>query len=447
MWLAKISRTEWVIAGSFVATAGLTILLAGPITRLMLGGDVAAALPAETLQWMETFVMIVAVFFLGALAELVFTRHQLAYSAEHLAREMVSDLMLSREQFRLLYENSPVPYFLMDDSGAIRGPNRATLRFLEGTVEQCTAANFFSLVSTEEEGHAEAGLLRTKVERGFPITKHEMTITTLVGSKRWALASIYSLEKSSQIPFKHLVTLVDVTQEKESEIVKTDFLLLASHQLRTPLTTIKWYIDYLLTTKALHVPVELREYLKQIYIGNERMIELITTLLTVSRIEMGTLAPEYKRMRFGELVQDVLDELAPELLNKSVEVKKEIDEDDMLTTDRTMLRIAVHNLCTNAIKYSPAGTTFTIAGKFTPGNCTVTVQDSGYGIPPAEQDKIFTKMFRASNARQVSANGTGLGLYLTKAFIEKLGGTMSFTSELGKGTTFTILLPRVAPDA
>lgn len=363
------------------------------------------------------------------------------------SEEMISDIMLSREQFRMLYDSSPIPYFLMDDVGNIRNPNRATLRFFGGTAEDLLLTNFYSLLSDDQFKPEEISMLRTKVEHAVPITKEEMCIVTPRGESVWALASIYSLDRSSPIPFKHLVTLVDVTKEKESEQIKTDFLLLASHQLRTPLTTIKWYIDYLLSSKSLNVSPGVREYLEQIYMGNERMIELITTLLTVSRIEMGTLAPEFLKLQVSALVQDLLNELKPDIDKKHVVVTVDIGPDDTITSDRTMIRIALHNLLTNAIKYSPDGSTIRVIATFSAIEGVITVADNGHGIPRAEQQKIFTKLFRASNARKISANGTGLGLYLTKAFVEKLGGTIEFSSEEGKGTTFIISLPRVAPGA
>jgi len=363
-------------------------------------------------------------------------------------QEAFSDLMLSREQFRKLYENSPVPYFSIDSVGNIRNPNTAALRFLGGTLEECISTNFYSLLIDEGDSSQGMSLLKAKVERSVPISQEEMRITTINRKKdRYALVSIYSLAHNSSVAFRHLVTLVDVSKERENEQVKTDFLLLASHQLRTPLTTIKWHIDYLLSSDSIEMPDLVREYLEQIYIGNERMIELITTLLTVSRIEMGVLAPQYEEVEVNKVVQDILAELSADIKKRKTEVVVTTEGDDVLTTDYTMLRIIIHNLLTNAIKYTSNGGKVTIESMFSPHSCTIAVSDTGYGIPIDEQEKIFTKMFRATNARKVSANGTGLGLYMSRAFTEKLGGSMTFYSEEEKGTTFTITLPRVAPEA
>jgi two-component system sensor histidine kinase VicK len=365
-----------------------------------------------------------------------------------ISKEAVSDLMLSHEQFRKLYDNSPVPYFLTDDAGNIRNPNRAALRFFGGTVEECTNTNFYELLDNEGNAEQTISLLRTKVERSVPISQEEMAIQSLdKEKKRIALVSIYSLERTSPIPFKHLVTLVDVSKEKENEEMKTNFLLLASHQLRTPLTTVKWYIDYLLSAKQVEMGKIVRDYLEQIYIGNERMIELITTLLTVSRIEMGTLAPDYKSLRVKDVIDDILDELSADVQKRGTHIQILSDGNDEVVMDYTMVRIIIHNLLTNAVKYTPNNGTVIVDSKFEPHACTISVTDTGFGIPLDEQDKIFTKMYRASNAKKISTNGTGLGLYMSRAFAEKLGGELTFHSEEGKGSTFTVSLPRVAPDA
>ena len=445
----SLSRSEWTALWFFF---GISLLV------WLFGEQLATALlytPGDGIQDQAMFlryevVLLTLITALVALIAYVITVHiRLAEKPKPtITREAVSDIMLSREQFRQLYENSPVPYFLMDDAGNIRHPNIASLRFFGGTMEEVASANLYDLIADDQKAQQTLSMMRAKVERALPISREEMSMFGLdKRTEHRALVSIYSLSRKSPIPFKHLVTIIDVTKERESEQIKTDFLLLASHQLRTPLTTVKWYIDYLLTTKTVTIEDEVREYLEQIYIGNERMIELITTLLTVSRIEMGTLAPEYTTVHVNGVVKDILEELASEVQKHNLEIKAESKGDDAIVTDHTMIRIAIHNLLTNAIKYTPVGGTVSIVADYQPQVCTVTVTDTGYGIPPDEQEKIFTKMFRASNARKVSTNGTGLGLFLTKSFVEKLGGSLAFSSELDKGTTFTITVPRVAPDA
>jgi two-component system phosphate regulon sensor histidine kinase PhoR len=363
--------------------------------------------------------------------------------AEAVARVSNAHTTLTEEQFTTLYDNSPTPFFLIDDAGVIAFPNKATLRFLGGTQEECSVANLFHfIVSDGERNRSE--LLKSKIESGVPVLGEEVTVCNFKKKNFRARLSIFSLPTTSKTRFRHTVTLLDVTQEYESEQMKTDFLLLASHQLRTPTTTIKWYTDYLLGLKNDVVGGIVREYLGEIYKGNERMMDLIRTLLTVSRIEMGTLEPKYEKVKLHELVEDVCGELASNISQRGTIIHKENTGNDEVVTDRTMMRVAIHNLLTNAIKYTPEKGEVFISLSCEQKTCSFGVRDTGCGIALSDQGRVFQKMFRAKNAKKMSSHGTGLGLFLTKSFMEKLGGTIDFVSTEGKGTTFTLTIPRVA---
>jgi PAS domain S-box-containing protein len=379
-----------------------------------------------------------------------FARSMCKQRVQAARKDAFSTMTVTREQLEMLYEQSPIPYFLMDEQGNVKSPNKAALRLFGGTREECELVNFFSVITTPRvggRGEDFSALLRTKVERDIPVVNEDLCVTVQKGGERWVRVSIFSLPRTSDVSLRHIVSLIDITTEREIEQTKTDFLLLASHQLRTPTTAIKWHVDYLRSLGQEEVGQRARAYLDEIYAGNERMMDLIRTLLTVSRIEMGVLEPEYVPVRYKALIEDVLAELAPNIEKRAMHVAVEVEGDDRVTTDNMMLRIAVHNLLTNAIKYTPREGNVYITLSCEAHRCTFSVRDTGKGIPAAEQNQIFAKMFRATNARKMTTQGTGLGLYLTKAFIEKLGGSISFVSAEGRGTTFTIELPRVAPGA
>jgi PAS domain S-box-containing protein len=444
-WLPTlVACGVFVVGGTFVWLVELYLL------PLWLGYDSFAPLvPIEVLTQVEILVYGLSVLVVGALCYIGFLQYGHTLQSRRMAQAMVADLELSARQLQLLYDNSPVPYFVMDDGGNLRNANKATLRFFGASIGDIQVANVYNLIRDVRRGETSESiaLLMSKVQRGVPVNDEEVHFRTYDDQERIARISIYSLDKRSPMPYKHLVALHDITKERESEQVKTDFLLLASHQLRTPTTTIKWYADYLLESKSIMMSDEVREYLHEIYTANERMTDLIATLLTVSHIEMGTLAPEFAPASLSAIVDDILRELAPDIAKKKHVVNKEVTVDEPVVTDARMIRIAIHNLLTNAIKYTPASGTVVVRITRMPFSSTVAVSDSGYGIPLEEQDRIFSKMFRAKNAKKVSTSGTGLGLYLTKSFVEKLGGTITFTSTEGKGTTFTITLPNVAGGA
>jgi len=360
-------------------------------------------------------------------------------------QQLIAELAVSARQLQLLFDNSPIPYFVMDDEGNVRNPNKATLRFFAADEDDVRVANLYNRIAAVREDFSKPAieLLFEKIKRGVSIASEEVTMKTYDGRERIAQISIYSMSEDSPLLYKHLVALRDVTEERESERIKTDFLLLASHQLRTPTTAIKWHAEYLLGSKKIDLEPSVAEYLHEIHHANERMMELVGTLLTVSRIEMGVLEPQSEKIDCKELVDDLLDELNSSMEKKGQVLAVNITPNATLEVDHTMIRVAIHNLLTNAIKYTPRNGALTLNIEQGGTSTSITVTDTGYGIPQNEQSHIFSKMYRATNAKKISADGTGLGLYLTKSFVEKLGGSIAFHSTEGKGTTFTITMPNV----
>lgn len=235
----------------------------------------------------------------------------------------------------------------------------------------------------------------------------------------------------------------DITQEKEIERVKTEFVSIASHQLRTPLSTINWYSEILLSGDAGLLTDSQKEYLSEIYRGNQRMIDLVNALLNVSRLEVGAFIVETKEISLSETVREVLNEVKPQMQAKNIVAEENYDKAmPLVYADPSLVRIILQNLITNAVKYTPQGgkIKIEIAPK---ANRTflITVADTGIGIPKEQQHKIFTKLFRADNAREADPDGTGLGLYIIKSVIDQTSGKIWFESEEGKGTSFYISAP------
>lgn len=241
-----------------------------------------------------------------------------------------------------------------------------------------------------------------------------------------------------------VVVFRDVTHEQEVDRAKSEFVSLTSHQLRTPLTTISWYVEMLLDGKAGPVSEPQKKYLNEVARGTKRMVELVGAFLDVSRLELGTFVFEAGETDVRACVQTVLDDLRPQMEAKSL-VFKETYASHLppVTVDPKLLRVVLQNVLANAVKYTPdeGRITLSVTWEKKRGNVVITVTDTGYGIPKDQQDKIFMKLFRADNVRQMDAEGTGLGLYIAKAIVDRSGGTIRFESEENKGTTFFITLP------
>jgi two-component system sensor histidine kinase VicK len=235
----------------------------------------------------------------------------------------------------------------------------------------------------------------------------------------------------------------DITHEMEVDRAKSEFVSLASHQLRTPLTITSWYAEKLLSGGVTEFSPTQKKYLKHIYEANQRMIALVNALLNVSRIDLGTFVIESASVNLESALHEVLDEEAPHIRVKKMKILAP-DFKNVLTiiADPKIVHLTFQNLISNALKYTAEGGTVTIHVKTDPVNVTFSIADTGCGIPVHEQDKIFTKLFRADNVKEIEPDGTGLGLYIVKSALEWAGGKVWFTSEEGKGSVFFFTLPR-----
>lgn len=238
------------------------------------------------------------------------------------------------------------------------------------------------------------------------------------------------------------VVLRDITEESNIDWAKSEIISIASHQLRTPLTAIKWYVAALLREEEDITPEQTEKYLQRVYDANQHMIELVDALLNVSRIDLGTLTLMPKEVDIEATLKDVLKELAVEIKTKQLQVVTESNHEmQPAYIDPNGLHIILQNLISNAVKYSFKGRAVTVELQQQSKNALICVRDQGCGIPADQQRKIFTKLFRATNAAKVATDGTGLGLYVTKALIERAGGNIWFESVEGRGSTFYAIIP------
>lgn len=234
----------------------------------------------------------------------------------------------------------------------------------------------------------------------------------------------------------------DITHEKEVDRMKTEFISLASHQLRTPLSAMKWFGEMLIKGDAGALNTEQKAYADNILASNKRMIELVDDLLNISRIESGRIIIDPEPVHLQSMMDEVINEAKIKTNTKKQEiilsVQPNLPEVDL---DKKLIREVYANLITNASKYTPDGGVIRISIS-TKGNDLVSeVNDTGYGIDERDKGKIFTKFFRSQRTSKFDTEGNGLGLYLVKTIIDSSGGKISFESSEGKGTTFTFTLP------
>ena len=235
----------------------------------------------------------------------------------------------------------------------------------------------------------------------------------------------------------------DITKEAEVDKAKTEFVSLASHQLRTPLTAIRWYVEMLLSEDAGALTPEQKEYVEEIASGNNRMIDLVNALLNVSRIELGTFAIEVKKVSLQDILSGLEKEFQPQVKEKNIALSIDTGKaPEVYLGDQKLLTIIFQNLLSNAIKYTPENGEVRCLVVEGAESLQIEVSDTGYGIPSEQQDRVFSKLFRADNVKKMDTTGTGLGLYIVKAIVEQSQGIVSFVSKEGEGTTFTVSLPK-----
>ncbi len=240
-----------------------------------------------------------------------------------------------------------------------------------------------------------------------------------------------------------LVILHNITREKKIEEMKTEFVSLAAHQLRTPLSAIKWTIKMMMDGDLGPLTEKQKNFLNRTYCSNERMINLINDLLSVARIEEGRYMFKVLSFDLEEMVVSSLNSLEERFLTKDIKLVFNKPQTKLPQTigDKEKIGLAIQNLIENALRYTPSGGEVTVSLKNATMGIELCIKDTGIGIPSNQLHRVFSKFFRADNVTKVDTEGTGLGLYLTKNIIEAHKGRIWFETKEGEGSTFCFNLP------
>jgi signal transduction histidine kinase/MFS family permease len=224
--------------------------------------------------------------------------------------------------------------------------------------------------------------------------------------------------------------------------IKDEFISMASHQLRTPLTSVKGYLSMVIEGDAGKITPSQKQLLDQAFMSSENMVHLINDFLNVSRIQTGKFIIDKSPVDLSELVEQEINSLVPNAKVRNMKlVYKKPKKFPIIDVDEGKMRQVVMNFADNAIYYSHDNSSIIISLGIEGSEIVFTVKDTGIGVPKSEKDKLFAKFYRAANAKIQRPDGTGVGIYLAKKVIDAHGGQIIFESIEGKGSTFGFRLP------
>ena len=229
----------------------------------------------------------------------------------------------------------------------------------------------------------------------------------------------------------------------ELDKVKTEFISVAAHQLRTPLSAIKWALSLVLDEHSENLTTEQRSLLMKGYESNERTITLINKMLVVTRIESGKMEYDLQYVHIEDIIDATLLDFTGQMETHHITLVFERPREQLpyIHADPEKIRAVLQNLIENALFYSRPGGAVTVSAARKGDFIEVCVTDNGIGIPAHQQLGIFNKFFRADNAAKARTDGSGLGLFVTKNIVNTHGGEIRFESTEGVGTTFYVTLP------
>ena len=441
--LTNSRRALFWIAGLLLSTISLNLYFAFQIP------------PSTIFSMLEIQQLVVAMSIVSALmylyksqqeyeeAQLAEKVNEISLMNSILEHEQLSESNLQQEllRFKLAVENAHDMIVITDKDGYLLYANPALERTTGFTRKEVEGIKAGVLWGNQMSKEFYQRLWRTiKQEKKAYIGEFQNLRKN--GQKYIALATISPILGLDQEVQYFIGVERDITKEKELEDQKNEFISFSAHQLRTPVTSLKWYTDILLDGTVGQLTPQQVEVAQKLQTTVARIQELTHEFLDISRLENGKLIIKNQLTSIPPLLQSVVEETKHYFEAKQQSVEITCSESDFsLNIDPAIFRQILINLLTNASKYSHEHAVIYIRCHRTSDAFQIAVQDQGIGISSEDEKKIFAKFFRASNARETTASGNGLGLFFIKKVIETVGGKITFTSKLGEGTTFTIHIP------
>ena len=355
--------------------------------------------------------------------------------------DQMEELVKERtRQIESIFASSPDSIIVLDLNGNIVDCNRSTLELIGfSSKEELIGKSMFEL--TAEKDHEKAKIEQKKIIQQKLSRDVEYTLITRDGHEFPAEVSSSVLSDASGNPSGFVTVVNDITERKKLDTMKSQFISRAAHELKTPLISIKGYVDYIRTGTLGPVPEKIESSLKVVKRNTDRLISLTNDLLDIQYLQSGKLHLNLETLNFRKVIDNCVGEVQLFLNEKKQKLRLEVPEDRLLIRgDRVRLSQVLINLLNNAIKSTPEGGNITLRVGDDEGAIQVQVSDTGIGFTKEEMEMAF-QPFAEGVTRYT--RGTGLSLSLTKGLVEAHGGKIFVHSEgEGKGTTFTFTLPK-----
>jgi len=364
--------------------------------------------------------------------------------AEAKLAQLYHDADLARTETRAILDATSEAIILVAPDRRFLAVNRRSEELLGVPADQALGRRFDELGDWVSKIFADPDAFIKSVSGTASDESRQMT---MIVTQRWPQARELELfstpvHAGDDAFLGRLYVLRDITREREVDRMKTEFVSLVSHELRTPLTSIKGFADLILDGDAGDISGEQREYLDIIKQNADRLVALINELLDISRIESGRIRLNRQPLALTPVIESVADSLRHQIQQRKQSLVVQVDPDlPVILADRDRVTQVITNFLSNAHKYTPEGGAIRIAAEPENRFVRVSVSDTGIGISPDDQKKLFTKFYRVDSSLTRSIGGTGLGLAIAKSIVELHGGSVSVTSQLGVGSTFSFTLP------
>lgn len=367
----------------------------------------------------------------------------LARSLDNKAKEAMGE----RDKLNTIVKSVSDGIIVFDRNRNITFANTAACAILHTSQEGLLnkkISELFTITDGKGEAVTDAMLcpLKPMEDDGLVFGPSEVLLKNANNETLAVMISSTQIKEGAQSDIGSICVFADISKEKELEEMKLDFVAMAAHELRTPITGIRGYLSIVLEEVTKKLSKEERGMIEKAFISTTNLAALVENLLSVSHIESHSLKLNKETVDWSRLINEVVGTLSSSAEQKKIKIIVDLPKDlPSISVDKFRIIEVLSNLITNAITYSSSERTITVSANVNGSNLITHIKDQGEGIPEKALPHLFTKFFRVSGALVQGAKGTGLGLYISKSIIDVHKGNIWVESELGKGSTFSFSLP------